>query len=135
VGDLTRQAGDAKPANNLEALPAGSGSDTQSRKDCQSAVRPVRLSAIATNPWQIEGYGEEHGGQQGGQDGEGNRPPRQASDAKPAIDVETLIAAVGALSPAERLRLLEALVGTGQTHGTPPVATAAPGRASPDRRP
>jgi hypothetical protein len=37
---------------------------------------------------------------------------RQADDAKPALDVEALVAAIGALSPAERLRLLEALAGS-----------------------
>jgi hypothetical protein len=46
---------------------------------------------------------------------------RQAGDARPAIDLEALVAAIGALSPAERLRLLEALAGTGQAHGTLPV--------------
>jgi hypothetical protein len=69
---------------------------------------------------------------------------RQAGDVRPAIDLEALVAAVGALSPAERLRLLEALAGTGQAHGTLPaaphndplpMATAAPGHASPDKRP
>jgi hypothetical protein len=47
---------------------------------------------------------------------------------RPAIDLEALLAAIGALSPAERLRLLEALAGTGQAHSTLPTAPPADAR-------
>jgi hypothetical protein len=110
VGDLTRQADSVRPAINPADLLASSGSDTTKGKGGKVTKVLSALSAVVRHP-KNPGKSEGFGGQQGGQDGEGNRPPRQAGDVRPAIDVEALVAAIGALSPAERLRLLEALAG------------------------
>jgi hypothetical protein len=125
VCDLTRQASDAKPANNPADLLASSGSDTTEGKGGKVAKVLSALSALSATPKTLEKV-RVLADNKADKTGKTLVSHVRRDDAKPALDVEALLAAIGALSPAERLRLLEALAGTGQAHAPRPVAAERP---------